>query len=1125
MSNNKATALLVAGIQVLAVLLIVTTVPVAPVQGAGLPAQINGNWDVTTNLTYWGGTCEIIDGAIIIGADASLHLHRATLKFTSNTVLSGMLVQQKGDLTIDDSILMGGNNNGWGWSWDFGSTGKVTGSTITDIRNGNGFMAMYSAGVTFDGNDISASDSGMLVGDGTTPVTPKIINNTFHDIDGWAFITQASSPTVTGNTFSNNNGAAGLWGAVVVAGGNPTFTDNTFNGNGGAGLTVAGVNNLKIYNCVFQDPGDDIHVEGYDPVGQQAKATNLQSFNSVIPKVGLNTFASQGAPETKATFKPFNNVDVFVKRQSTGMPVDGAAIGIDASDGTKLVTGLTTGHDGMVRNIDVPQYSMEHKGATTDATTTTNYFPHSVWGSANINGNDLRSNATVVIDHNGMLVNVTIDDVAPTLTVTEPTSGFLTNDTGIVVVGMTEPTAYLTIKGNPTTVNADGSFSKSVGITEGKNDIPVTAADISGNTRTVSLMVIRDTFAPNVKISNPANGTTIGNPDPYVNGIAEFGSSLTINGKIVPVAKGGSFNTSLHLIEGLNTITALDRDLVGNQGVSTVVVTLDTTAPLITVTEPQDNKRVKNNELTIRGVTERDALLTVNGNAVTLTGILFQTTIKLQEGVNTIVLQASDSVGNTNTKMLTLILDTLAPALTITSPVDYASTNQDSTIVTGTTESGATVKINGQIADNLGGIFTKEVKLGTSQNKITVEVTDSVGNSVSQDLHVIKDTIPPELSIQAPVDGAVFNEQTRGKAEIRGRTEAGATVYVNGERIGTAGTNFQAFVYLAQGNNSIVVTAYDPAGNSETVEIFVTYDNGVNAEVLTPSENMNTTADFIIATGFVEPGATVLINGGKATVTPEGGFSQKVPISKGTTTLTFTMTDKAGNQLIITRHVNGIGSGKNPSSSALPLNLLFGVLVLVFVIAIVAVLMSGKPKRERLSERLPGDEPPPPSFQGVALPSNYGYGGNPPPPDFSSGGVAPPQYDYEPQPASNQGYEQPQVYEGTATTVEQPPLTEGVATETVPEPVETKPEPVKQPEPVETQPEPVKQPEIVDEEEDMRPKPAPLPEDMPKVTMKFNDLPSSDKVAEAAKARKSDAWTKKDGKRDILDEILDDTGK
>ena len=181
-------------------------------------------------------------------------------------------------------------------------------------------------------------------------------------------------------------------------------------------------------------------------------------------------------------------------------------------------------------------------------------------------------------------------------------------------------------------------------------------------------------------------------------------------------------------------------------------------------------------------------------------------------------------------------------------------------------------------------------------------------------------------------------------------------------------------------------------------------------------------------------------------------------------------------------------------------------MVLVFVIAIVVVLMSGRAKRERPIERQPGDEPPPPSFEGVVPPPNFGAGYNPPPPDFSSGGETPPGYGYAPQPAYDQTEEQQSVYEDTATAVEQPPRTEEIATEAEPRPVQT-------------------QPEIVEEEEDMRPKPAPLPEDAPKVTMKFNDLPSSDQIAESAKARKSDTWTKKDGKKDILDEILDGTAK
>jgi hypothetical protein len=1115
----KMKALFFVGLQIVAIFAILTTVAVAPVKGAGLPATINGDWVVSDHQEYWGGTCDIMAGNLIIKSGGVLKLHRATLNMNPdyNINTNWISVEQNGELVMEDSLIQSGNGNRYNWSFDFGAKGTIKNSNITDVGdwNSGGYINILSTGVTFDGNDISNGDMGLIIGDPTTPVAPLIVNNTLHDLDSIAVETVNSAATLTGNTIKNCNSGGQAFSAILILGVATNFRNNTLSNNGNGGVTVAGFSKQEIWDSTFNNAAKDIIIEAIDAFQGTPTPTGVDTYNTVYQSVALNTLIAQGNPEGKATMQPFWNIDIQVKRQSTGRLVPGANVGIDGAEGTKLKTGLLTGADGMVHSLWVPPSKTETTGANNDQTKVNDYAPHSVWASTDISGRIVKSNTTVAIDHSGMLINVTIDDLPPFLVVNSPVSGFLTNDTGVDITGRTDPTASLTIGGSQVQVTQTGDFTKYLGLLEGKNDIPVVAMDASGNTAQVDLMVYRDTKTPVVKISSPANGTTVGNPDPYVSGNAEPGSLLTINGKIVPVSADKSFNTTIHLTEGQNTITAIDRDKVGNTGTDSVTVMLDSTPPTLIIVEPSDNKRTKDMNLTIKGITESNALLTINGNIVAFSGISFQYVVLLKEGPNDIIIMVSDSVGNTLTRVLTVYLDTTPPTVTVTAPkVDGYTTNQDAVVVTGTTEPGATVKVNDQIADNVAGAFSKEVKLGASQNKITVVVTDSVGNAVSKEFFVSKDTIPPELTVQSPKDGAVVNAQSLGKVEVRGKTEPGATVYVNGERAGLAGISFQAYVWLAQGNNTIDVVAYDEAGNMEPVTLSVTYDNGVEAQVLTPVNELNTSADTIVATGFVEPGATVKINDKTATVTAQGGFSENVALVPGRNTLTFIMTDKAGNQLIITRYVNVAGGGKRPSSSAMPLNLLFLVLIVVFVVAIVAVLMSGRPKKERPAVYNPSAEPPPPSFAG----------GAPPPPNFGSGGMLPPPgYGYaQPQPYQQDPYAQgnmEQVYDGTATAVAEQPVPEATATEVAPETIETQPESIEaQVEEEDMTPKKAAFPEDIEEEEDMTPKKAPMPEDAPQAALKYSDMTSEKDVA-----KDEGAWARKSGKpKDALDEILDD---
>jgi len=294
------------------------------------------------------------------------------------------------------------------------------------------------------------------------------------------------------------------------------------------------------------------------------------------------------------------------------------------------------------------------------------------------------------------------------------------------------------------------------------------------------------------------------------------------------------------------------------------------------------------------------------------------------------------------------------------------------------------------------------------------------------------------------------------------------------------------------------------------VTLHVTYDSQVNAEILTPVNELNTSADFVMATGFVEPGATVRINNVNVPVTPAGGFSQSVKLDKGRDSLSFVMTDKAGNSLAVTRYVNRGTGGNKPSQDAMTLNLVALILIVVVVVAIVAVLAMGRRKKVA-SMQIADDEPLPPDLSSAS---------SPPPPDFGAGGVTPPSAygDAAPQ----QGY--------TQEEVTLPPEEQGQAygsdaeAEMTPSATELPPELA--PVTTETQPETMEEPEPLDEEEDMTPKRAPMPEDAPQPTMRFKDLPGDDEVAEGTQKRKSEAWSKREDKpRDVLDEILDEEQK
>jgi hypothetical protein len=105
---------------------------------------------------------------------------------------------------------------------------------------------------------------------------------------------------------------------------------------------------------------------------------------------------------------------------------------------------------------------------------------------------------------NTLSVTISIDVTSPSLTVTNPTEGLITNNNSLTVSGTTNDatstpvTIAITLNGTDqgaVTVSS-GSFSKSVTLASGSNTIVVTATDASGLTTTVTRHVTLDTGAP-----------------------------------------------------------------------------------------------------------------------------------------------------------------------------------------------------------------------------------------------------------------------------------------------------------------------------------------------------------------------------------------------------------------------------------------------------------------------------------------------------------------------------------------------------------------------------------------------------------------------------------------------------
>ncbi len=140
-----------------------------------------------------------------------------------------------------------------------------------------------------------------------------------------------------------------------------------------------------------------------------------------------------------------------------------------------------------------------------------------------------------------------------------------------------------------------------------------------------------------------------------VSGKTEADAVVSINGRIADVDYKGMFTGEVNLDAGPNVIVVVASDFYGNEQFAVLAVVYVAALPL-TVAEPLNESVVTSQPLTVRGVTNTDAVVSVNGKIVSVDASgSFSESIALDVGPNFIEVLASDFDGNSAAVTITVI--------------------------------------------------------------------------------------------------------------------------------------------------------------------------------------------------------------------------------------------------------------------------------------------------------------------------------------------------------------------------------------------------------------------------------------------------------------------------------------
>ena len=507
----------------------------------------------------------------------------------------------------------------------------------------------------------------------------------------------------------------------------------------------------------------------------------------------------------------------------------------------------------------------------------------------------------------------------------------------------------ITIGSNQYTTTVDASGKWSVGVpasvisalTDGTVTLSATITDSAGNSSTQTHDVVVNTASVALTV-NTLSG------DDVINA-AEAGVSLVINGSSAQFASGtqvtitlncksytatiqsdGSWTTTVPaadvgtLADGASyQVSVSAQDSAGNSASATHTISVDTTAPVISVNTLSGddvlNAAEAQQALTVQGSSSAEAGQTVT---VTLGGKTYTALVAndgtwtldvpavdlaaLSQGALTVTASVNDKAGNSGQTTHTLTVDTIAPAVTISTVADDDIVNNAEQLagqtISGTTtaEQGQTVTVsfNGHsyqatvAANGSWSVFVPGrdfLGLSDGDYTITATVSDKAGNPGSATHDVTLNGDVPTIAINTFAQDDIVNAAEHGTPlVISGTTDAPAgqtvTITLNGKTYTATVQNDGTWSYtvgsadvtaLADGGSYVINAQVSNAiGNSVSDNHTVTVDLTAPSMGISIDSLQNDTG--LSANDFITNDSQVVVNG---SLTAQLGNNEKAQIS------------------------------------------------------------------------------------------------------------------------------------------------------------------------------------------------------------------------------------------------------
>ncbi|MCB1036569.1 MAG: Ig-like domain-containing protein, partial [Acidobacteria bacterium] len=355
-----------------------------------------------------------------------------------------------------------------------------------------------------------------------------------------------------------------------------------------------------------------------------------------------------------------------------------------------------------------------------------------------------------------------IDTVAPVFGEILPAAESLLPGDSVSLEGTVTGAAAVTVDGIAATLLGDQFSAGPFSLAEGSRTWALEATDAAGNLAQISHRLVRDSLPPTVSLQQPAADAVLTASNIQAVGTVQdlHLESVTVNGVTASVTGTTFVASQVPLAEGENTLRAQAMDRAGNLAEVQRSVYLDTTPPVVEVTDPASGTVVPTAQIVVSGTVSDPHLdrVEVSGVVAALSDGAFSATVPLVLGVNTLVVRGTDILGWSSEVAVSVIRDDAAPEIHIDQPAEGAFLAGSEVVVSGTVEveAGLTVTVNGLSAQLNGGAFSAPaIPLVEGENRLVARAVDSLGNQGAHTRLVYRDSVRPDLVSSDPAEGAL----------------------------------------------------------------------------------------------------------------------------------------------------------------------------------------------------------------------------------------------------------------------------------------------------------------------------------------------------------------------------------